>query len=80
VYADSTLREVANELARRHATEAAVTDRAVPGRVVGEISLDQLLHARRADLHEDEHRERPLPALVTRAVPPRRERTTVGPG
>ncbi len=70
VYADSTLREVANELARRHATAAAVVDRAVPARVVGEITLGQLLHARRADLREEEHRERPLPVvLVPQAVP-----------
>ncbi len=72
VYADSTLREVANELARRHATEAAVTDRAVPGLVVGEITLGQLLHARRADLREEEHRERPLPvALIPQSRPGR---------
>jgi CBS domain-containing protein len=72
VYADSTLREVANELARRHATEAAVTDRALPGRVVGEITLGQLLHARRADLREEEHRERPLPvALISQSRPGR---------
>jgi H+/Cl- antiporter ClcA len=64
VYSDSTLREVANELARRHAAGAAVVDRAAPGRVVGEITLGQLLHARREDLREEEHRERPLPAYL----------------
>ena len=64
VYADSTLREVANEFARRHATAAAVVDRAVPGRVVGQITLGQLPPARRADLREEEHRERPLPVAL----------------
>jgi hypothetical protein len=28
------------------------------GRAVGEITLDQLLHATRRDIHEQEHRER----------------------
>jgi len=82
VYADSTLREVANEFARRHATEAAVVDRAVPGRVVGQITLGQLLHARRADLREEEHRERPLPvALMPLAAsrPARPGREKAGP-
>jgi hypothetical protein len=64
VYSDSTLREVANEFARRGATVAAVVDRAAPGRVTGEITLGQLLHARREDLREEEHRERPLPVAL----------------
>ncbi|MGH3206339.1 MAG: chloride channel protein [Trebonia sp.] len=67
VYSDSTLREVANEFARRSATVAAVVDRAAPGRVIGEITLGQLLHARREDLREEEHRERPLPVGL---IPP----------
>jgi H+/Cl- antiporter ClcA len=71
VYADSTLREVANEFARRHATAATVTDRGVPGRVVGRITLGQLLHARREDLREEEHRERPLPVVRIPAALPR---------
>jgi len=66
VYADSTLREVANEFARRDVTVAAVVDRTAPGRVVGQITLSQLLHARRADLQEEEHRERSLPAAGRR--------------
>jgi CIC family chloride channel protein len=83
VYADSTLREVANELARRDATAAAVVDRASPRRVVGEITLGQLLHARRADLREEEHRERSLPLVLippalTRQGRSARERETAG--
>jgi CBS domain-containing protein len=65
VYADSTLCEVANELAcRLSTTAAAVVDRALRGRVVGVITLGPLLHARRADLREEEHRERPLPVVL----------------
>jgi CBS domain-containing protein len=74
VYADSTLREVANELARRDATAAAVVDRAAPGRVIGEVTLRQLLHARRADLREEEHRERPLPLVRIPAAAGRPDR------
>ncbi len=66
VYADSTLREVANTLARHGVTSAAVVSREAPGLVEGEISLGQLLHARRQDLLEEEQRERflsvPVPA------------------
>ncbi len=57
MYADSTLREVANELVRCDVTAAAVIDRAAPGKVVGEITLNQLLHARREDLREEEQRD-----------------------
>jgi len=74
---------VAHELARRDATAAAVVDRASPGRVVGEITLGQLLHARRADLREEEHRERSLPLVLippalTRQGRSARERETAG--
>jgi H+/Cl- antiporter ClcA/CBS domain-containing protein len=58
VHADATLREVANALARHEVTTAAVVDRRAPGAAVGEITLAQLLHARRADLREDEDRQR----------------------
>ena len=78
VYSDSTLREVANEFARRGATVAAVVDRAAPGRAVGEITLDQLLHARREDLREEEHRERPLPLVLIPPVRPRADSARAG--
>ena len=58
VCADSTLLEVANVFARHDVTRAIVLDRSDGDRVVGEITLDDLLHARRRDLHEEEHRER----------------------
>ncbi|MFJ7216101.1 chloride channel protein [Amycolatopsis sp. NPDC098790] len=61
---DDTLREVANKLAIGDVTQAVVVDRAEPAHVRGVITLAQLLHARRRDLHEEHHRERVL--AVTR--------------
>jgi H+/Cl- antiporter ClcA len=58
VYADSTLREVANAFARHEVTTAVVTDRKAPGEILGQVTLTQLLHARREDLREAEQRER----------------------
>jgi CIC family chloride channel protein len=62
---DQTLREVAELFAERSVTEAPVVDRDDPGRLHGLITLEQLLHARRHDLHEERHRQRLL------LVPPR---------
>jgi chloride channel protein, CIC family len=78
VYADSTLREVANVFARNEVTRAVVLDRTEGGRAVGEITLDQLLHATRRDIHEEEHRERFLHLGRTtgkRSTDPQRDRT-----
>jgi H+/Cl- antiporter ClcA len=61
VHPDETLREVANKLAQAHVTRAPVVDRHEPTRLLGVITLAQLLHARRRDLHEEHHRERLLP-------------------
>ena len=60
VYGDQTLREVATAFARARATCATVVERGDPRRVVGVISLAELMQARERDLHEDEHRERLL--------------------
>jgi H+/Cl- antiporter ClcA len=65
VYGDSTLREVANAFARHEVTTAAVADRNAPGEILGQVTLAQLLHARREDLREDEHRERFLGGFWT---------------
>ncbi|ADP81300.1 chloride channel protein [Pseudofrankia inefficax] len=62
VHTDNTLREVANALAHHSVTRATVTHRGEPARPAGVITLDQLLHARRHDLHEEHHRERHIPA------------------
>jgi CBS domain-containing protein len=61
VHPDETLREVANKLAEAYVEKAPVVDRHEPNRLVGMITLAQLLHARRRDLHEEHHRERLLP-------------------
>ncbi|HEY4457424.1 MAG TPA: CBS domain-containing protein, partial [Pseudonocardiaceae bacterium] len=60
---DDTLRQVANNLAAAEVTRAPVVDRAEPDRVFGVITLAQLLHARRRDLHEEHHGERLLIVL-----------------
>ncbi|MEU6561683.1 chloride channel protein [Nocardia nova] len=60
VHPDNTLREVANALALAHVTSAPVVDRDDPTTLRGIITLEQLLHARRRDLHEEHHRERLL--------------------
>jgi predicted transcriptional regulator len=56
-YTDHTLREVANTFAQHEVTSAPVVERTDPRVIVGEITLPQLLHARRRDLHEEHHRE-----------------------
>ena len=60
VYGDSTLREVANAFARHEVTRAPVVDRGDTKRLLGEVTLAQLLHARRRDVDEDSRRERLL--------------------
>jgi H+/Cl- antiporter ClcA len=70
-YPDQTLREVANLLAEHSITQAPVVDRNDPSRLHGLITLEQLLHARRQDIHEERHRERLL------LVPSRDERVLV---
>ncbi|MGW4486430.1 chloride channel protein [Amycolatopsis sp. NPDC004368] len=64
-FPDETLREVANKLALGHVTRARVVSREEPDEVLGVVTLAQLLHARRRDLHEEHHRERVLPMKVT---------------
>ena len=60
IRADQTLREVANAFAVSGTTRAPVIDPNDPGRLLGMVSLSQLLHARRTDHHEEHHRERHL--------------------
>ncbi len=60
ISADQTLREVANAFAVSGTTRAPVVDPDHPGRLLGMVSLAQLLHARRTDHHEEHHRERHL--------------------
>jgi CBS domain-containing protein len=60
---DDTLRTVANALALAEVGAAPVVDRADPTRLLGVVTADALLHARRRDLHEELHRERVLTVL-----------------
>ncbi|HEX4094965.1 MAG TPA: chloride channel protein [Trebonia sp.] len=64
ILADQTLREVANAFAVAGTTRAPVVDPADPTRLLGLVSLAQLLHARRTDHHEEHHRERHLPVRI----------------
>jgi CBS domain-containing protein len=72
IHADQTLREVVNAFAVHSTTRAPVVDRADPTRLVGVVTLTQLLHARRQDHREEHHRQRHLLArpLVERAQEP----------
>jgi CBS domain-containing protein len=72
IHADQTLREVVNAFAVHSTTRAPVVDRADPTRLLGVVTLTQLLHARRQDHREEHHRQRHLLArpLVERAQAP----------
>jgi H+/Cl- antiporter ClcA len=59
VYADDTLRHVAYAMAEAGVTELQVRERGVQ-RVVGRVTLEQLLQARLRDLQEERHSERVL--------------------
>jgi chloride channel protein, CIC family len=69
VYSDNTLREVANAFAHHGVTRAPVLDRDDTRRLLGMITLNQLLHARRRDMQEERDRERFL--SVSLLLPPR---------
>lgn len=75
VHPDTTLREVANALAMAHVTAAPVVARDDPNRLCGIITLEQLLHARRRDLHEEHHRERLLVVREERTAEDARKAT-----
>jgi H+/Cl- antiporter ClcA len=68
VYADQTLREVADAFAVGAVTCAPVVERGDPTRLLGTIELGQLLHARRIDHAEEHHRQRHLGVRVLRAA------------
>jgi predicted transcriptional regulator len=76
VYADHTLREVANLMAERHVARAPVVDRDDPTKLLGLITVTQLLQGRLHDLEEERVSERVLmlPAVGRRwrRVRPRR--------
>ena len=66
IYADQTLREVANAFAVHGTTRAIVVDRNDPTRPLGTVELIHLLHARRKDHHEEHHRQRHLTLRASR--------------
>jgi len=69
VYADDTLRQVANVFAEHAITAAPVVTRRDPAVLVGVIRLSDLLQARLTDLTEEQHREvhlRPMPVRRNR--------------
>jgi hypothetical protein len=72
VFADDTLRNVANVMADSGRTVLPVAERARPAEVVGMVRLEQLLAGRLRDLDEERHRTRVLRPLellgVGRAV------------
>jgi CIC family chloride channel protein len=63
VFADDTLRHVANVMAASRRTELPVAERARPEVSVGTVRLEQLLAGRLRDLDEETHRTRVLRPL-----------------
>jgi H+/Cl- antiporter ClcA len=59
-HADDTLRHVAYAMAEHGVTRMPVVERGDRGRVLGTITLQQLLQGRLRDLHEERHSERVL--------------------
>jgi H+/Cl- antiporter ClcA/CBS domain-containing protein len=55
---DETLRTLANRMAQHDITRILIVSREDEGRVDGVVTLRQLLHARRVDVHEEHHAER----------------------
>ncbi|HET7567726.1 MAG TPA: chloride channel protein [Gaiellaceae bacterium] len=62
-FPDEVLRTVAGRMAAEHVDTLPVVDRADPGLVLGSVTVFDLLAARRRQLMEERHRERPLPLL-----------------
>ena len=86
-YLDEPLRVIVNRMAQTGRTDLPVVDRASPRRLVGLVTLRDLLKARVRHLEEERRRDRPLPlSLVVpkwlRSVPriPSSGRLSVAPG
>ncbi|MGH3435551.1 MAG: chloride channel protein [Sciscionella sp.] len=74
VFPDQTLREVANDLAQRGVSRAPVVDREDPTRLVGLITVTQLLQGRLRDMQEERISERVLRVKLTSGLGRRRAR------
>lgn len=66
-FPDETLREVANRLAASGVTRTPVVDRAEPTRLLGVVTVGQLLRGRLVDVREDLDSERILRLSLRRA-------------
>jgi len=75
VYADDTLRHVANVFAEHRISRAPVVSRQDEGQLLGLIALADLLTARLHDLTEEHHRQRHLLAGPARRLPAVRRRS-----
>jgi CIC family chloride channel protein len=66
VYPRDTLREVAQLFAEHSISCAPVVERGAPKRLLGLLTVEDLLHARLRDVHEERRRERVLGARPMR--------------
>ncbi|POX37283.1 chloride channel protein [Streptomyces sp. Ru73] len=67
---DETLRALANRMAQHDITRILIVSRDAPARPEGIVSLRHLLHARRIDVHEEQHAQRHLGIRRTTAASP----------
>jgi chloride channel protein, CIC family len=75
-FPDETLRNLARRFASQGLTTAIVLSRADPTRIIGLITVEDLLQGRLRDLVYERHRERVLqPRRIALPRPPRRVRT-----
>jgi CBS domain-containing protein len=65
VHPQDTLREVAQRFAQHSLGSAAVVEREQPDRLLGLVTVENLLQARLRDIHEEHRRERVLRAPPT---------------
>jgi CBS domain-containing protein len=65
VHPQDTLREVAQRFAEHSLSSAPVVERGAPDRLLGFVTVEDLLQARLRDVHEEHRRERVLRARLT---------------
>lgn len=65
VHPQDTLREVAQRFAQHSLSSAPVVERGAPDRLLGLVTVENLLQARLRDVHEEHRRERVLRARPT---------------
>ena len=79
-FPDEVLRTIASRMAEKHVDRMLVVTRADPATAIGTVTVFNLLAARRRQLVEERHRERPLPVFSTigRRVRPHARRVFTG--